>query len=71
VPRPAPARAEGSVEEAPRAAAAAVTDALTTAFMLLSPAEIERLCAGSPGLEAWILPEPAGQSPLLHFGVRS
>jgi thiamine biosynthesis lipoprotein ApbE len=56
----------------PRLAAAAVADALTTAFMLLGPAEIEALCERSPGLEAWILPEPAegrqGEASLLHFG---
>jgi thiamine biosynthesis lipoprotein ApbE len=53
-------------------APAAITDALTTAFMLLSPEEVEGLCGRSPGLEAWILPEPAGAPPekigLLHFG---
>ena len=43
----------------PRLAAAAVADALTTAFMLLTTAEIEALCARSPGLEAWIIPDPA------------
>ena len=32
---------------------------LTTAFMLLSVEEIEDLCERSPGLEAWILPEPS------------
>jgi thiamine biosynthesis lipoprotein len=68
LPRPPGARAE----EEPRVAAAAVTDALTTAFMLLSPEEIEGLCERSPGLEAWILPEVAdgshGETHLLHFG---
>jgi thiamine biosynthesis lipoprotein len=72
VPRPQPGRAEGPAEEALRAAAATVTDALTTAFMLLSPNEIERLCERSPGLEAWILPKPAGdpdgRSHVLRFG---
>ena len=38
-------------------AAGAVTDALTTAFMLLSPEEIDELCARSPGLVAWVLPD--------------
>ena len=38
-------------------AAGAVTDALTTAFMLLSPEEIDELCARSPGLAAWVLPD--------------
>jgi len=35
-----------------------VADALTTAFMLMSLEEIEALCARTPGLEAWVLPEP-------------
>ena len=48
----------------PRVAAAAVADALTTACMLLGHDEIDALCGGSPGLEAWIL-EDAG---LVHFG---
>lgn len=64
---PAPTGAEG-----PRIAAAAVTDALTTAFMLLSIQEIDALCERSPGLEAWILPEPVagqpGEADVLHFG---
>jgi thiamine biosynthesis lipoprotein ApbE len=72
VPRPPEARAETPADSEPRFAAAAVTDALTTAFMLLSPEEIEGLCERSPGLEAWILQEPAGgfpvESHLLHFG---
>jgi len=49
-----------------------VADALTTAFMLLSPGEVEALCERSPGLEAWILLEPAEgpqrEASLLHFG---
>lgn len=65
LPRPAPNGAEG-----PRMAAAAVTDALTTAFMLLSSAEIAALCERSPGLEAWVLMEggESGQADLLYFG---
>jgi len=54
-----------------RIAAGAVTDALTTAFMVLSTAEIATLCASSPGLEAWVLPDSAGglpeESGLFHF----
>jgi thiamine biosynthesis lipoprotein len=72
VPRPEAASAEAPADEGPRLAAAAVTDALTTACMLLSPEEIAALCQRSPGLEAWILPEPAGdrqaQAHPLHFG---
>ena len=49
-----------------------MTDALTTAFMLLGSEEIAALCDRSPGLEAWVLPESAGGQPdeaeLLHFG---
>ena len=69
VPRPA----TGSAGDGPRLAAAAVTDALTTALMMLSPEEIGELCKRSPGLEAWILPEPIGsgsEAPaLIHFGT--
>jgi FAD:protein FMN transferase len=69
LPRP---QIAAPVEDAPRVAAAAVADALTTAFMLLSAEEIEKLCERTPGLEAWVLPEPAGGphevSHLLHFG---
>ncbi len=72
VPRPEAARGGASAEEGPRIAAGAVTDALTTAFMLIAPEEIEGLCERSPGLEAWILPDPSGDphadTPLLHFG---
>ncbi|MFO7692568.1 MAG: hypothetical protein R6V57_05740, partial [Vicinamibacterales bacterium] len=68
--RPETARAGAQPEGGPRAAA--VADALTTAFMLLRPERIEALCAESPGLEAWILEEP-GEDPvrearLLHVG---
>ena len=69
VPRPQFVR---PVEDTPRVAAAAVTDALTTAFMLLSTEEIKGLCERTPELEAWLLPGPAAgpheDSHLLHFG---
>jgi thiamine biosynthesis lipoprotein len=71
VPRPAVARADAPANEGPRVAATAVSDALTTAFMLLTPEEIEELCESTSGMEAWILPESAGahgESELLHFG---
>jgi thiamine biosynthesis lipoprotein len=72
VPRPQEGRAEAQAEDEPRVAAAAVADALTTAFMLLSPEEVEGLCERSPGLEAWILLEPDDGSHaephFLHFG---
>jgi FAD:protein FMN transferase len=54
VPRP-PESARAHSEKQHRAAAAAVTDALTTACMLLTLDEIEALCRNTPGLEAWIL----------------
>jgi FAD:protein FMN transferase len=70
VPRPeAAAGPEPRPGEGPRAAA--VADALTTAFMLMSYLEIEALCEQNPGVEAWILPEPVGppgEASLLHFG---
>jgi thiamine biosynthesis lipoprotein len=72
VRRPEAARGGKSAGDAPRIAPAAVADALATAFMLLTPGEIEGLCGRSPGLEAWILPKPPGdlhgETPLLHFG---
>lgn len=57
VPRPAAAHAGGL-----RPAAAAIADALATAFMSLPPAEIESLCAGNPRLEGWILPAGSPES---------
>jgi FAD:protein FMN transferase len=70
VPRPDAAGSEARADDAPRAAA--VADALTTAFMLMSPGEVETLCGQSPGLEAWILLEPAdgrqGEASPLHLG---
>jgi thiamine biosynthesis lipoprotein len=59
-----PATAAGP-HEGPRIAPAAVADALTTAAMLLDVEKLEQLCAASPGLELWVLPE-AGE--LLHLG---
>ena len=71
VPRPEGAGAEARTDAGPRVAATAVADALTTAFMLLSPGEVEALCERSPGLEAWILMDPAdgpqAEASLLHF----
>ncbi len=73
VPRPDRARAQARAEQEPRLAAATVADALTTAFMLLSHDEIDVLCERTPGLEAWILPEPSGGShaepEVIHFGA--
>jgi thiamine biosynthesis lipoprotein ApbE len=49
-----------------------VADALTTAFMLMSVEEIAALVDRSPGLQAWILPEPddglSGQAALVRIG---
>jgi thiamine biosynthesis lipoprotein len=70
VPRPEPVGAMAA-EGAPRLAAAAVSDALTTAFMVLSPAAIASICAHSPGVRAWVLPaeasDPQADTPL-EFG---
>jgi thiamine biosynthesis lipoprotein len=72
VPRPDTARAEARTDGSPRIAPAAVADALTTAFLLLGPEEIETLCERNPGVEAWVLQEPNGgggrDASLLHFG---
>jgi len=61
VPRPR----ESAVrpEQQHRAAAAAVTDALTTACMLLPADRIQALCASTAGVEAWVLEDDQ----LLHF----
>ena len=59
VRRPA---AESSDTDTPRAAA--VADALTTAFMILPTVDIDTLCRRTGGLEAWILddgPDPSAQ----------
>jgi FAD:protein FMN transferase len=53
--------------------AAAVTDALTTAFLVLSAEQVEALCEQSPGLSAWLLEPPArpgDDSRLIRFGSR-
>jgi thiamine biosynthesis lipoprotein ApbE len=67
--RPKPVGPEGN---GLRLAAAAVADALTTALMLMRLEDIEALCEVSPGLEAWILVDPAAgttaNTDLLHFG---
>jgi len=69
LPRPQIAARVGAAH---RVAAAAVADALTTAFMLLTTADIEGLCERTPGLEAWLLSQPASGTSagpeLLHFG---
>jgi len=65
MPRP---EAASNPAPAPRIAPAAVADALTTAFMLLSADEIAALVAASPGLQAWILADGGGE--LVAFGDR-
>jgi len=67
LPRPPASRASGGAGDGPRLAPAAVADALTTAFMLLPLERVEALCASSPGLEAWVLPDDASAD-LIHFG---
>lgn len=69
VPRPEARRTD---DESPRIMAAAVTDALTTAFMLLSTEAIAALCDQNPGLEVWVLTEPVGEAAegdLLYLGA--
>jgi thiamine biosynthesis lipoprotein ApbE len=72
VPRPCECVPETGAAAQPRAAAGAVTDALATAFMLLSDEDIAQLCDGSPGLEAWIVDAPTtgsgAETRWLHFG---
>ena len=57
----------GEQGEGPRLAAAAVADALTTAFMMLSVEEIDELCARTPGVEAWLLPDDDARA-VVHIG---
>ena len=64
VPRPCESPPDLVSEQPHRAAAAAVTDALTTACMLLRHDQVEVLCRSSPGVEAWILED----TQLVHFG---
>ena len=58
---------DGPVSESP----AAVTEAFSTAFMMLSPSEIENCCLGYPGLEAWLIdtgPNDTGETPyVMHL----
>jgi len=53
--------------------AGALADALSTAFMILPLEEIGDLCRRSPGLEAWLVPQPEeGEDQdlsVLHFGT--
>jgi thiamine biosynthesis lipoprotein len=72
LPRPAGSGA-AAAGAGPRLAPAAVADALTTAFMVLSVDRIAALCERSPGLEAWILPDGAspGTTDLLYFNGRT
>ena len=70
VPRPSDSAAE-TLAPQPRAAAGAVTDALATAFMLLSEEDIEQLCKRSPGLEAWIVEDATARDAddrVRHYG---
>ena len=63
--RPAPGRAAWvSVPRGPGpgGSPAAVADALSTAFMLLSEEEIADLCRDGAGLEAWLLLEPGEEA---------
>jgi FAD:protein FMN transferase len=53
--------------------AAAVADALSTAFMVQPADEIDDLCRLCPGLEAWLVPEPTSENEpaaaLVHLGA--
>lgn len=63
LPRPRVPEPDAGTASQPRAAAAAVADALTTACMLLSRDDVAALCRNSPGLDAWILDD----TELVHF----
>jgi thiamine biosynthesis lipoprotein len=46
---------------------AAMAEGFSTAFMILSAEEVGELCRGCPGVEAWLVGEPAREA-LLHLG---
>jgi len=47
----------------------AVAEGLSTAFLVLSPPEVEALCLRAPGVEAWVAPVlEAPSRALFHFG---
>ena len=51
---------------------ATLAEGLSTAFMVLPAPRIERLCQACPGVEAWLVPEPAegeAEPALLHFAA--
>ena len=77
LPRPANPEVYRSRDAPPdrdvtRIATAAVSDALTTAAMLMTTKQIATLCDRSPGLEVWVLPDTAAGSredpALVHVG---
>jgi thiamine biosynthesis lipoprotein len=51
--------------------AAALAEGLSTAFMILTEPEIERLCAAMPGAEAWLLLDGSEAATLVHFAAGS
>jgi FAD:protein FMN transferase len=74
VPRPGGCLPEPVAARPPHAAAGAVTDALATAFMLLSDECIQQLCKRSPAVEAWIVEKataPDVDDRVRHYGVNS
>lgn len=51
---------------------ATLAEGLSTAFMVLTDQEIDALCRSCPGVEAWLVPEPAGAgetAALVHFAA--
>jgi FAD:protein FMN transferase len=63
--------AAGTGYDEERRSSAAIADALSTAFMILSLEEVADLCRSYPGLEAWLLSSPANGGatpPLVHLG---
>jgi thiamine biosynthesis lipoprotein ApbE len=44
-----------------------MAEGFSTAFMILSAEEVGELCRGCPGVEAWLVGEPAREA-LLHLG---
>lgn len=60
--------AEGTIRVWVTAPQAVVTDALATAFMILTPNEIEEYCKNNPEISALLLVEDSDRKKLLPFG---
>jgi FAD:protein FMN transferase len=72
LPCRSPIPQDGAEGGAYRGSPAAVTEALSTAFMILPPDKIGEFCRENPELEVWLVPGPGdhddAEPGLFHFG---